>query len=346
MVSISVQQNVSLPEGYTARPATMDDAEICVGLFNACEQAQFGEQTARTDKLLGEWERSGFDLSTSTLLVFAPDNTLVGCIEVNDDDEVPVQPFVWARVHPQYLNKGVGTYIMRWAAKRARQAIERVPDDARVVIQTACQLGHKPSEQLFENEGMSLVRHFWTMRIDALHAAPAPQIPDGFEFRPMRYPEEFEKVVRATDDAFKDHWGHVDQSDEASLKEWTDWVENEPDFDPTVWFLAIDKATDEIAGMSLCLKKARNNSEMGAVDSLGVRRAWRRKGLALAILQYSFHELHKVGNNSVILGVDASSLTGATRLYEKAGMHVERQTSVYERELRPGKTLSTTTAGE
>jgi len=40
------------------------------------------------------------------------------------------------------------------------------------------------------------------------------------------------------------------------------------------------------------------------------------------------------------LGVDAQSLTGATRLYEKAGIRVERQYDVYEKELRPGKDLS------
>jgi mycothiol synthase len=39
--------------------------------------------------------------------------------------------------------------------------------------------------------------------------------------------------------------------------------------------------------------------------------------------------------------VDASSLTGATRLYEKAGMRVLRQFDNYEKELRPGRDVST-----
>jgi len=46
------------------------------------------------------------------------------------------------------------------------------------------------------------------------------------------------------------------------------------------------------------------------------------------------------------LGVDAQSLTGATRLYEKAGMHPDphHQLSFFELELRPGIDLSTQTA--
>jgi ribosomal protein S18 acetylase RimI-like enzyme len=81
--------------------------------------------------------------------------------------------------------------------------------------------------------------------------------------------------------------------------------------------------------------------EKGWVDDLGVRRAWRRRGLALALLQHSFREFYKRGTRKVGLGVDASSLTGATRLYEKAGMHVARQFNSYFKVLRDGEELMT-----
>ena len=81
--------------------------------------------------------------------------------------------------------------------------------------------------------------------------------------------------------------------------------------------------------------------DMGWVSTLGVRRPWRRKGLGLALLQHSFGEFHRRGKCRVGLGVDADSLTGATRLYEKAGMEVHRQYASYEKELRAGVDLST-----
>ena len=80
---------------------------------------------------------------------------------------------------------------------------------------------------------------------------------------------------------------------------------------------------------------------MGWVDTLGVRRPWRRQGLAEALLYHSFRELRRRGRTSVGLGVDASSLTGATRLYEKAGMRAIRKFTRYEKELRPGTDLKT-----
>jgi len=72
-----------------------------------------------------------------------------------------------------------------------------------------------------------------------------------------------------------------------------------------------------------------------------VRRPWRRKGLGLALLLHSFGEFYRRGRRRVGLGVDAQSLTGATRLYEKAGMRVARVYNTYEKELRPGVDLST-----
>ena len=82
---------------------------------------------------------------------------------------------------------------------------------------------------------------------------------------------------------------------------------------------------------------------MGWVNSLGVRRPWRRRGLALALLRHAFGVFYRRGKTKVGLGVDATSLTGATRLYEKAGMHVQRKSVTYEKVLREGRDLTTQT---
>ena len=56
----------------------------------------------------------------------------------------------------------------------------------------------------------------------------------------------------------------------------------------------------------------------------------------MALLQHAFAEFLGRERTTVALGVDAASETGATRLYEAAGMRVEQQYAVYEKELRPG----------
>jgi len=57
------------------------------------------------------------------------------------------------------------------------------------------------------------------------------------------------------------------------------------------------------------------------------------------LLLQSFGEFYRRGTRRVGLGVDAASPTGATRLYERAGMRVSREFAVYEIELRPGRDL-------
>jgi ribosomal protein S18 acetylase RimI-like enzyme len=97
---------------------------------------------------------------------------------------------------------------------------------------------------------------------------------------------------------------------------------------------------EEITGLCLCRRRDWEDSDMGWVDVLGVRRRWRRQGLALAMLHFAFDKFRRMGKLRAGLGVDANSLTGATRLYEKAGMHVAREFYTYEKELRPGRDIS------
>jgi ribosomal protein S18 acetylase RimI-like enzyme len=74
------------------------------------------------------------------------------------------------------------------------------------------------------------------------------------------------------------------------------------------------------------------------VGVLGVRRPWRRRGLGLALLHASFREFRARGLPRALLGVDSENTTGATRLYERAGMRVERTSDSYEKVLREGAT--------
>ncbi|HDL85358.1 MAG TPA: GNAT family N-acetyltransferase [Candidatus Acetothermia bacterium] len=120
---------------------------------------------------------------------------------------------------------------------------------------------------------------------------------------------------------------------------WRHQIEHDPDFDPSLWFLAME--AEKIVGVSLCWAKAHEDPNMGYVGMLGVRRPWRRRGIGLALLCHSFGALYLRKVRKVGLNVDAASLTGATRLYERAGMRIDRHSYAYEKELRPGRDLST-----
>ena len=89
---------------------------------------------------------------------------------------------------------------------------------------------------------------------------------------------------------------------------------------------------DRIAGCALCRPK----QGIGWVGSLSVRRPWRKQGLGLGLLNHAFRQLFQRGYSTIGLMVDAANPTGATRLYERAGMQIANQLVTYEKELRPG----------
>jgi ribosomal protein S18 acetylase RimI-like enzyme len=68
------------------------------------------------------------------------------------------------------------------------------------------------------------------------------------------------------------------------------------------------------------------------VGIVGVRRPWRRQGLAHALLRQCFAEYQRRGWQHVDLGVDSDSSTQAVALYERAGMHVRARQLYYRRE--------------
>lgn len=321
----------------TLRAASLDDVEAATRLLNLCAVDQTGAPEFTAQDLMMEWQSPGFNPARDIRLVEGPDGQLIGYIEVWTTPEPPVTPWVWGRVHPDFEGQGIGSALMDWAEERARQAIPEVPEGARVAMQSGTLSNHAPSIALFEDRGMKLIRHFWRMTMDLEQAPPAPQPLEGIAIVSFEQHADALAVYRAFDEAFKDHWGHLDQPEEQGFERFKHFTLQAPDFDPSLWFIALQD--EQIAGVVLCSPRVTEDPEMGWVNILAVRRPWRRTGLGSALLLHAMGEFHRRGQQRVGLGVDASSLTSATRLYEKVGMHVSRQWSRYELELRPGYEL-------
>jgi len=109
---------------------------------------------------------------------------------------------------------------------------------------------------------------------------------------------------------------------------WSHWMVDDSVFDPTLWFVA--EKGDDLAGI-LIGRAPENEPGVGWVRILGVVPEHRRRGLGQALLRHSFREFADRGFDAVGLGVDAESPTGAVRVYERAGMHVERTNLIYEK---------------
>ena len=320
----------TLPEGYEVRRPTMDDVEAVSDLLNVCDIEEYGEPDITLDDLRTEWQAPTFHLDSDAWMVTAPGGKLVGYADMGQRQHAKI--YVFVRVLPEYAGQGIGEHLLQLAEAWGRQHMAEADPQVRVTLNSWASFNNEVAQQRLERAGYEVIRRNWRMEIDMEAAPPEAEWPEGVTIRTFQ-PGMERQVFDMIDTAFQDHWGHMP----GNFEEWRHWTIERETFDPTLWFLAFEG--EQIAGGSLCT----TFMDIGWVDTLAVLRPWRRNGLGMALLLHSFGEFYRRGRRKVGLGVDSQNLTGAARLYERAGMHVARQYISYQKELRAGKELSTQT---
>lgn len=325
----------TLPKVLLARAPVMDDLQAAYDVVYASGVADYGAETFTLEDFRLAWQESDFNLATDAWVVVTPQDRIVAYADTGHRNHVKL--FGDFRVHPQYRGLGIEQYLLRLIENRMQRHIPEAPPHARVSLIFRASSANAADAALLRQEDYAHVRSFYEMEIDLKDAPPAPVWPAGLTVRTMQ-PGEERAVFDLIEEAFRDHWGHLP----GVYEEWEHWMIKREQFDPTLWFLVFDG--DQLAAGSLCVYEP--TYEAGWVGQLGVRRPWRRLGLGMALLRQSFGEFYRRGVHRVLLGVDAQNLTGALRLYQRAGMHISTQTDSYEKELRAGEELSTQAISE
>jgi len=268
-----------LKEGFTDRPATVDHLPEMVRIMNNYWTPLIGVDKFTVDDFEVMASTPGYDLEKSAQVVFAPDGKMVACVLVRDVSSPPVHPSAFGAVAKEFEGQGIGRYLLSWAEQRARQAIQRCPDGARVTLHMSASLDHPPTIRLFETYGFQVIRYFWLMLIVLDQKPPDPVWPEGIRVVTFKEHPDLVALYRATDEAFQDHWGYVQRDEQEGLERWRHFMEHDKAFDPSLYFMAMDG--DEIAGVALCSPEIGGDKDMALVDQLAVRKPWRKRGLGL-----------------------------------------------------------------
>ncbi|UCD97659.1 MAG: GNAT family N-acetyltransferase [Chloroflexota bacterium] len=330
----------NLVDGYRSRPAKMDDLEAAVGMFNLESKHTIGVEKFFLQDVMLDWQMPGFDLATDTQIVLTADGSIAGFCGVWDLTPHTVVE-CWGCIHPAHAGIGLGSYLLAWAENRAHKALPKAPPESQVTMNCSSICLNQTAQDLFRQAGMQPVRYWLHMVIDLDAQPPKPLFPPGIEVRNLVVGQDEWELTKAAIESFRDHWGFVERPLEDEHERWMHLVLKNEDFDPSLCYLAWDG--DQLAGLCVCWSKSYEDPEMGWVEELAVRRPWRKRGIGLALLHHAFRDFYRRGNPRVGLGVDAQNLTGALRIYEKAGMHPipGRRFVTYEKELRPGLDLRT-----
>ena len=296
--------------GLTFRRPSAEDLPKAAAVFGAEELAVRGKVTMGVDEMRDWWRM--FDLAAAWIVEDDAGDTIAFSALMQRGDDFDC----WTGVDPRFTGRGLSTELLA----RAEQTVRERGGDR---LKAGMLVENDRARALLESLGFHEVRRFYRMQIDFGGAAPAASEVEGI--RLARFEREQARAYHAAlNEGFADEWGFVPMP----FDEWQRLRLHASGTDTSLWFVAWDG--DEIAGVIRCDAEKFGG---GFVGALAVLKPWRGRGIGMALLQRAFQEFHGRGVSHVSLGVDAQNASGATRLYERAGMRVVSEDVVFAKQL-------------
>ena len=297
---------------FRLEAADASDAAAVTEVVAALESSLYGKSAFSQADLEDEW--SDLDLEKNARVVRDGEH-IVGYGAVRERDELwRVEGYV----HPNALGRGIGRLIAAGLEQYAARC------GARRIQNGVLEVDHA-GRRLLESLGYGAVRVFREMRIELQTPPSAPEWPGGLRVVAFEAERDALEFHSAHQEAFADHWEHT----RSDMTSWSKSHLGTERFDPALW--CVVRAGDEIAAGTICTGDTYGG---GWVHVLFTRRPWRRQGVGAALLGDAFGRFWKRGERCIGLGVDAASDTGASRLYERAGMVPVLGWVMYEKQLR------------
>lgn len=293
------------------RPAQEHDVEAAAAMLNEHSRRLYGADDMTPADLLLYWTSPDVELGLDVLLAVSASGELGGYADIGVHGDA-----VWLDI------RGTDASTLPALLDAIEQRAVAKEPDKKLWSYTAA--GDRPLNELLERTGYRTVRHSYRMRIDLDGEQPEPDWPAGYAVRTMSDGEE-RRVYDAQMASFADTWMFAVEPYEA----WSHWMVEEPAFDRSLWFLA--EKEGDLAGIVIA-RSQEHEPGVGWIRILGVLPEHRQRGLGQALLRHTFAEFGRRGFSAVGLGVDAENPTGAVRVYERAGMHVERTNLILEKQ--------------
>jgi mycothiol synthase len=319
----------------SARPFVGEaDFPAIVELWNTCEAADHLGEGTTVNQLRVEFADPWLDVARNVRLWEDGNGALIGFGQLwTPSTADTLQGRIVYLAHPDYREGDLELQIMSWAEERLRD----VGRERGVAVRLGCTVldTQTPQIALMEQHGLAIERYTLVMERGLDEAMPEPQLPAGFTLREVADAADGPAWIEMFNLSFIDHWNHHP----LSLERWTNWF-NDPDglAELNVVAIAPDGTFAAFcwAGFDPA-ENERSGHNVGWIHLLGTRRGFRRIGLGRAMLLTGLHRLKARGMKTARLGVDAQSLTGATRLYEGVGFATTQTWIKFAKDLEPDR---------
>ena len=220
-----------------------------------------------------------------------------------------------AWVRPDHRGRGVGRAVLAWMEDRSREAAAAWPGPEPHVFNQWVDSRQADAIDLLESNGYERVRYGFMMVRPLSEPIPDAPLPEGLELRRV-VEADHRRIWDADIEAFRDHFEPAERTEE----DFVGWFAT-PGIDTSLWRVAWDG--DQVAGSVMNFVWPEENEALGVargwLEHISVRRPWRKRGLASALIADSLRTLRGLGLDEAALGVDGENLSGALRLYESLG---------------------------
>ncbi|HWV23867.1 MAG TPA: GNAT family N-acetyltransferase [Thermomicrobiales bacterium] len=212
-------------------------------------------------------------------------------------------------VHPEWRGQGIGRLLVQKARERIRELAREDDAESSAVIATNVSSTEARAKRLMDSEGYAVVRSLSDMA-----ARPVPIQRDRPLASGIRISELGAEDARAAYAAWKDAYSDSPLATEESEADFDGF--RHPWFDGSGSFRVLGAVYGgEVAG--LVVSQQRNG--VGVIHEVVVRKAYRRRGIASALLIDSLNALIDAGVTQNRLFTDADNGSGARSLYESLG---------------------------
>lgn len=232
---------------------------------------------------------------------------------------------------PEWRHTGIPLAMAEFLQERLVQIADKHPAEAVKYFQFRWIQGNAWFEELMDELGFEPVRYGIHMVRPCSQPVAVTPLPAGIEILPISA-NDYRKVFDAEAEAFRDHWGYVPPT-EADYQRWV----NTPFFDPSLWQVAWEG--DQVVGMVLNFIIEAENQALGRLrgytEDISVRRPWRQKGIARALLTRSIRMFQEMGMDETCLAVDTENPNGALQLYASVGYKEKVRFVTYRAPMTP-----------
>jgi mycothiol synthase len=233
---------------------------------------------------------------------------------------------------PHWRHKGIGTAMLHWIEQHFYRMAAEHPAEIAKEFQAVTTQAQTGKLHLLEKFGYQPIRYFEQMVRPHLDDIPSFPLPVGVSVR-AALPEHYRRIWETAYETFQDCWGVSEFTEES----YQVWLNRKSHFQPDLWQIAWEDSTDRIVGQVLTfIDRAENEKfqrQRGYTEGIGVSRAWRKQGLARALIARSLQAQKAEGMTESALGVDSANPSGANRLYKACGFQVVKRSTVFSKPL-------------